>query len=136
MPLLLRRPVQTCFLRTAYLRRGTEQPIFPAFLLDDWGSEIRKLELYRWVAEFGDQFPRAELFGFDANGLETQQFLRDLEIHLPLPLFATAERAASVTAAQRLTEIVRPGEGKLQSEYGTGRSQTAVEPGGCQMVVG
>lgn len=115
LALLLAESGPDLFLRTAYLRRGTEQPIFPVFLLDDWGSEIRKLELYRWVAEFGDQFPRAELFGFELHGAETQQFLRDLEIHLPLPLFVTADRSASVTAALRLTDIVRPGAGGLQA---------------------
>ena len=113
--LLLAEAGPDLFLRFAYLRRGSEQPFWPALLLDDWGSEIRKLALYRWVAEFGDQFPRAELFGFDQNGMEAQCFLRDLEFHLALPLHVVAERQAPVTAGMQLTELVRPGEAGLRA---------------------
>jgi hypothetical protein len=72
---------QLIYLRCAFITMGAEEPIFPASLLDDWGSEITSLALYNWIDEFGSQFPRAELFGFDAFGQETQLFLRELEQH-------------------------------------------------------
>ena len=68
------------YLRFALVTLGAERPILPASILDDWGGEIRGLELYEWLREFGDQFPRAELFGFDLKGRETQFFLRELEL--------------------------------------------------------
>ena len=82
------------FLRFAYVRRGVETNIFPSFLLDDWGSEVRKLALYRWIDEFGEQFPRAEVFGLASDGKELQLFLRDLEIHMRLPVFAFKDKGA------------------------------------------
>lgn len=68
------------FIRYAFAMRGTEHAVYPALLLDDWGNEVRKLELYAWVEEHGDAFPRAEIFGRDHAGKETQVFLRELEL--------------------------------------------------------
>ena len=70
-----------------FITRGDEIHIFPVSLLDDWGTEIRGLQLYEWVRENGEQFPRAELFGMDKNGRSTQEFLRGLEIYFRFPCY-------------------------------------------------
>lgn len=80
--------VDSIYLRYAFTLQGVEESILPAFVLDDWGSEIAGLDLYEWVREFGDQFPRAELFGFDLRGRETQCFLRELDLFVQLRCFA------------------------------------------------
>ncbi len=83
-------------LRFAFVTRGPGggDHIFPSFILDDWGREIRSLKLYSWVRENGQRFPRAEIFGFESDGRETQCFLRELEHYARLPCYAyeTAER--------------------------------------------
>lgn len=77
------------YLRYALTVRGPEFLVFPAFVLDDNGTEIRKLRLYDWLRNEGDYFPRADLFGYlQENGKETQHFVRELEIHYKYPVFA------------------------------------------------
>ncbi|MCA9982085.1 MAG: hypothetical protein KDD89_14675, partial [Anaerolineales bacterium] len=57
---------EAVFLRYALTEMGTERPIFPAVVLDDWGRENKQLGLYHWIREEGDMFPRAEVFGYTA----------------------------------------------------------------------
>lgn len=76
------------YLRFAFPVQETEALIFPAFILDDWGGEIKSWALYAWFYEFAVQFPRAEVFGCDGAGRETQRFLRELEPYSKLPCFA------------------------------------------------
>lgn len=83
-----------------------EEGIFPAFLLDDWGQEIKSLELYDWVRENGAQFPRAEIFGIDGNGREAQAFLRELELFGKYPCYAYEDKAAPVTAGVLVGAVV------------------------------
>ena len=109
--LLLAEGGPSVYLRFAFVRRGVETNLFPSFLLDDWGSELRGLELYRWIDEFGEQFPRAEVFGFTQEGKELQSFLRDIEIYVRLPVFAFADKDSSLTAGVQITSLVRRGEG-------------------------
>ncbi|MBE2222754.1 MAG: hypothetical protein IAF02_14510 [Anaerolineae bacterium] len=76
------------YLRYAVVVRGPDDPVLPAILLDDWGKEIRGLKIYEFLREYGDQFPRAEIFGFDIDGSETQLFVRSLELYGRLPAYA------------------------------------------------
>ncbi len=76
------------YLRYAFVTQGGEELLFPAFILDDWGSEIKSLKLYDWFNGFAPQFPRAELFGLDAAGREMQRFVRQLELYSKLPCYA------------------------------------------------
>ncbi|HSH04259.1 MAG TPA: hypothetical protein VLL52_17245, partial [Anaerolineae bacterium] len=73
----------TFYLRYALVIMGPETPIFPESLLDDWGTEITGLKLYRWFHEFAPRFPRAEVFGLGPLGRPTQHFLREFEHYLP-----------------------------------------------------
>jgi hypothetical protein len=100
----------TVFLRYALTEMGTERPIFPAVVLDDWGNERKRLSLYRWIREEGDMFPRAEVFGYTAEWQEEQVFLRDLELHVryPLKVYATAETPQAEGDWVRHIAIVNP----------------------------
>lgn len=73
------------FLRYALTEMGTEKPVWPAFVLDDWGNERTGLEMYRWIRTEGERFPRAEYFGYDYQWNEIQGFLRALELHVCYP---------------------------------------------------
>jgi hypothetical protein len=78
--LLLDSSANALYLRYAFVERGSEQHIFPESVLDDWGHEIKSLSLYDWVFENGLHFPRAEMFGFVAEGSRRQRFLRELDL--------------------------------------------------------
>lgn len=101
---------QLIYLRFAFVRIGTEEPVFPALLLDDWGAEIKSLDLYNWVDEFGPQFPRAELFGYDAYGQETQLFLRELEQYSKWPCFAYPTADTPLNDGLLIEAILLPDE--------------------------
>lgn len=100
--------VDLVYLRYALVTRGPEDHIFPSFLLDDWGNEVRGLPLYQWVYEFGDQFPRGEIFGFERDGRETQVFLRELELYARLPCYAYATRDVALADGIVLTAVLLP----------------------------
>lgn len=97
-------------LRLALVIRGSEQHVFPALALDDWGREKKGPGLYRWLYEDGPRFPRAELFGFDAAGTETQIFLRDLELSFRYPCFLYRDREEPVQEGRRLHTIFISGK--------------------------
>lgn len=96
------------YLRFAFVTLGREEHIFPAFILDDWGKEIRGLKLYEWFAEFGEQFPRAEIFGFERNGEETQCFVRALEFYARLPVYVYVDGRAGVETGTLVEAILLP----------------------------
>lgn len=92
-------------LRLALIIRGSEQHVFPALALDDWGREKKGTGLFRWLYEEGPRFPRAEVFGFDAEGAQTQIFLRDLELSFRYPCFVYEDPTAPVEDGRRLHTI-------------------------------
>lgn len=106
--LLLQEGGDRLFLRFALVVRGSERHVFPALLLDDWGRERKSLDLYRWIYEEGQRFPRAELFGFDDRGRKTQRFLRDLEIFFPYPCYLYPTSAAPLEEGTLLDTFFLP----------------------------
>lgn len=98
------------YLRYAFVTRGPEDHIFPAFLLDDWGREVRSLSLYAWVRDYGEQFPRGEIFGFEQDGRDTQVFLRELELYARFPLYAVVDRDQPVQEGVLLDAVLLPAE--------------------------
>lgn len=104
------------YLRYAFVLMGPEAHVFPAFVLDDWGNEIRGLKLYRWVRENGNEFPRATIFGFEADGSDTQIFAREIELYFKLPCFVAAASDAPVTAQTRLHAVMLPTAGVTTPE--------------------
>jgi hypothetical protein len=96
------------YLRYAVVVRGPEDHVLPAVLLDDWGKEISGLKIYGFLREQGDQFPRAEIFGFDLDGSETQLFVRSLELVSRLPCYAYTDVNAPLAEGVRLAAILLP----------------------------
>lgn len=103
--LLLNDAAPAQAVRLALVIRGTEQHVFPALALDDWGREKKGSGLYRWLYEEGPRFPRAEVFGFNSAGTQTQIFLRDLELSFRYPCFVYENTDASVEEGHRLHTI-------------------------------
>lgn len=102
------------YLRYALVTRGPGDHIFPASVLDDWGKERANLGLYEWILEFGDQFPRAEVFGFDPDGSETQVFIRALEHYARFPCYAYPTNDPSVIGGRLLFAILLPDSGAVE----------------------
>ena len=94
------------YLRFPFLTRGPGDAIFPAVVVDDWGREMRSLSLYKWVRENGDRFPRSEIFGYEADGRETQVFLREMELLGRLPCYAYAAADAAVTDGHLINAVL------------------------------
>lgn len=103
-------------LRYAVVIMGPEEHVIPALLLDDWGHEIRGLAIYDFVREHGDQFPRAEIFGFDMDGSETQLFLRSLELYQRWPCYAYPRPDTPLAEGVLLDAVLLPTEGVAQPE--------------------
>jgi len=101
---------QLVYLRLAFTTLEVEEPVFPGFVLDDWGNEVKSLNLYDWFEEFAPQFPRAELFGFDVAGQETQLFLRELEQYSKWPCYAYPAADTAVSQGRLIEAILLPDE--------------------------
>ncbi len=96
------------YLRYAVVVRGPEDHVLPAILLDDWGKETHGLKIYEFLRKHGDEFPRAEIFGFDMDGSETQLFVRSLELYSRLPAYAYTDVEAPLADGVLLNAILLP----------------------------
>lgn len=96
------------YLRFPFVLQGSEEPVFPAFLLDDWGGEVKGVGLYQWFVEYSAQFPRAELFGFTLDGSQNQFFLRELEIYARLPCYVYSPGQPEVTQGILVNAVLLP----------------------------
>jgi len=101
-------PAPNIYLSFALVTLGPEEHVLPSFLLDDWGTEIKSLKLYRWIREYGEQFPRAELFGYGVNGESHQHFLRELELQSPYPCYAFEATDVPLVEAKIVTDLYIP----------------------------
>ena len=97
-------------LRLAFVIMGTEAALFPSFLIDDWGGEVRGRALYDWVKENGSRFPRAEIFGFDLQGNSVQYFVRELELYAKLPAYIYPNTETPLAEGKLLSAILLPDE--------------------------
>lgn len=91
--------------------------ILPEVVLDDWGRQIRGLQLYEWVQESGQRFPRAEVFGYDPAGTRQQYFLREIDLMAKYPSYAYVSRDSPVSEGRLLEAALIPipsGEGHRQ----------------------
>lgn len=117
---------QPLYLRYALTQLGTERPILPSFILDDWGGEIRKLEMYRWVQIEGDRFPRAEAFGyilnFNQEWEKSQFFMRDLELSARHPLYVYTSKDDPIDSGQRVHALVKASSDIDKWEPSNGKS--------------
>ena len=94
------------YLRFAFLERESESELFPESLLDDWGHEIASFELYEWVQENGSQFPRAEIFGFDRDGMPQQCFLRQLDLASRYPCYLYKDAGLPLAGGQLVEAVL------------------------------
>jgi hypothetical protein len=108
--LVLDEAADSVYLVYAFVTLETEQHILPAFLLDDWGNEIKGLDLYEWVEENGIYFPRAEIFGFSPTGQEIQIYLRELDLMARYPCYAYLEAGSPIASGHLLESIYLPDE--------------------------
>ncbi|MCC6605981.1 MAG: hypothetical protein IT327_22425 [Anaerolineae bacterium] len=99
---------QSLTLRLAFVVMGTEVPLFPSFLVDDWGGEVRGTAVYSWVRENGNQFPRAEIFGFDRQGNSVQFFVRELELYARLLCFAYPNAQTPLAEGKLVHAVLLP----------------------------
>lgn len=96
----------TVYLAYALVTQGPELQVLPSVLLDDWGTEISGLQIYRWIEEHGLRFPRAEIFGKDTSGNSVQYFLRDLEMFGKYPAYAFWGESAPDDSGRQLDSIL------------------------------
>ncbi len=94
------------YLRFPFITLGPEEHIFPSYVLDDWAKEIHGTAVYDWMVDNGDHFPRAEVFGFEQDGSETQCFVRGLEHYVKLPCYVYTSRQAAVNAGVLVSKIL------------------------------
>jgi len=102
------KTADSLYLRYAVVVRGPDDHVLPAILLDDWGKETRGLKIYKFLREHGDEYPRAEIFGFDMDGSETQLFVRSLELYSRLPAYAYTDVNAPLDEGVLLDAILLP----------------------------
>ena len=96
------------YLRFAFVTQGKERHIFPKFLLDDWGREVRLLKTFAWVQKNGAQFPRAEIFGQQTDGTHIQLFVRELELFAKFPCYFFPAQDTPVDEGRLLKTILIP----------------------------
>ncbi len=92
----------------ALVSQGPEHHILPSVLLDDWGNEIGGRRLYQWIADNGQRFPRAELFGVAPSGAPAQFFLRDLELLANYPVYAADGQGKSKAPGRLVSAALIP----------------------------
>lgn len=102
------QPDKQLFLRYALVRQGTEELVYPRFILDDWGNEVPKAEMFDWIKEYGWQFPRAEIFGLDEDGEEGQWFLREFELYAKWRCVASPEKNTPIPDCWRIEAVLWP----------------------------
>ena len=108
LALLIDQEADALYLRYALVVRGPENPIFPAFVMDDWGQERNTLDIYEWIAKEGQRFPRSDVFGLEMDGSETQYFLRALETFYKFPVFVYPQPELPVPAGMALSRVILP----------------------------
>lgn len=104
------KTADSLYLSFALLVRGPEDHILPALLKDDWGNERHGLDIYGWIEDEGNYFPRTELFGYDVDGTQAQCFLRAIELYAKLPCYLFMAKNRPVTEGIRLQAILLPDE--------------------------
>lgn len=96
------------FLKFALIEAASGSHLLPESLVDDWGKEITGLELYTWIIENGQYFPRAEVFGLGTDGQPMQRFLRELEINTSYPCYVYSKPDNAVETGKLLAGIILP----------------------------
>lgn len=94
------------YLAYALVTLGPEEHVFPCLVLDDWGKEMNTLQVYEWMRENGNHFPRADIFAVGIEGDERQHFLREFELYARYPVYALPTRSSAITDAVRIRAML------------------------------
>lgn len=103
---ILDENADTLWIGYAMVELGTDALLFPEVVVDDWGTEITKSKMFRWIREFGMQFPRSEVFGFTPEGKQSQWFVRELEHAVRFPCFVYPEKESAVSEGIQLRSVI------------------------------
>ncbi|MEZ4516484.1 MAG: hypothetical protein R3C44_06490 [Chloroflexota bacterium] len=94
------------FLAYALVTFGPEEHVFPCSVIDDWGKEMTGLRVYEWLREYGERFPRADIFAVGKEGDERQHFLREFDLYARYPVYALPTRTSPVTDGVRVQAVL------------------------------
>jgi hypothetical protein len=105
------------FVRYAFRQLGTHRSFFPSLTADDRGKFHRDLEVIDWLMSYGLLYPRADVAGQWYDGEEEQLIVKELDLGLPMLLFATASAedfpgqliTAAVEIVADVTYAIAPG---------------------------
>lgn len=107
---------QPVYLRFALVEQSAGNLIFPELLMDDWGHELKSLDLYLWIRDNGIRFPRAEVFGYDGRGNNRQYFLRELDLLAKYPCFGSTRIETLAEDSMEIDTIVLAVDEPLPAE--------------------
>lgn len=96
------------YLTYALVILGSEEPVIPCAVLDDWGKELNGVGAYDWMWENGNHFPRAEIFAVGLDGEERQHFLREFELYARYPAYALTSRTSPIVEAVKVVAMLKP----------------------------
>jgi hypothetical protein len=125
--LLIGSSFTSIYLRYGLTEKDTGRVVIPEVLLDDWGHEKGSIDLYSWIQENGDHFPRAEIFGFDLEGHQRQYLLRELDLMARYPCFGFPDLEMGISEGVRI-EIIMTCSEELIKPHRVSRSQAASWP--------
>lgn len=90
---LLEAPV---YVRPAYRSQWPPHDyILPSDVIDDHGNHFSAPDIYPWLDEHGDMFPRSDLLGLTQNGQKVETVVKTLDL-VDLALFAGADPAGDL----------------------------------------
>ena len=92
-------------------------------MLDDWGKERTGFQLYRWINDSGYQFPRAEVFGYDLEGIERQYFLRELELSARYACYGYTDEESPLSSGILISAVILLSNEVNKSEPVVGNKQ-------------
>lgn len=93
-------------LRYAYPRFETRRPFFPYLTADDWGHLYRGFEAIDWLVSNGLLYPRADAAGVWIDGSQDQVFVKDLDLAVPMTVYAAASEDMAVFPGHAVRAVV------------------------------
>ncbi len=85
---IVRPPISLAY---AFILQSSGNLLFPNLAMDDRGGLYRELEAVDWIARRGQLFPRSDVHGTLEDGSAIELMLRDLDLAIPLKIFAPQE---------------------------------------------
>ena len=83
--LMVPAPISVAY---AFVLQSSGNLLFPYLAMDDRGALYKDLEAVDWIARRGQLFPRSDVHGTLDDGSTLELMLRDLDLAVPLKVFA------------------------------------------------